>query len=162
MLLGHGLNGDLSYLKRVLKLDVQQILPIVAVIDTEIIGQAVLQTPKGPSVTTLLTQLGCPSGHHRNLHVAGNDAMFAMKVLLALALCTKWKEPSSLRKQIELIAFAPVRGAEIQEKIRQQDSFSRRISGVWKHKNSRGTGPICVRSHLYLVMRIEAAKVIRA
>lgn len=63
--------------------------------------------------------------------------MLTMKVLLGLAVQTRWKESSSERKEIERITFAEVQGADSWEEVRRQDIISQRVSGALKCKKQR-------------------------
>lgn len=100
VLVGHGLRGDLSSLFE-LGLDVQTILPMIAVVDTEAISMRHFRLPKGLSLLNLLTCLGIPSA---KLHNAGNDAMFTMKALLALAVQAQWQGPLEKVEQMRRVA----------------------------------------------------------
>lgn len=100
----HGGRHDTSILKRI-GFDIQDILPIIAIIDTENISQAVFNLPKGPSLSDLLTRLDRPWGA---LHKAGNDSRFTINALLALAVESGMKASQELLLQLQQVACAPV------------------------------------------------------
>lgn len=131
VLLSHGGRSDMSVLKQ-LGLDIQDILPIIAVIDTEFIGKAVFKTSKGPSLSTLLERLGCPWG---KLHNAGNDAMFVMNVLLALAVKSGWKGSQIQLAQLNGVAYAPIRIKEILGEKLERNIASQRALGKRMRSN---------------------------
>jgi len=79
VILGHGIAGDRTLLK-VLGFDLKT--SVVGVLDTEDLAQCTFGGPK-LSLRSLLTELKCPFD---NLHCAGNDAHFALRALLLLAV----------------------------------------------------------------------------
>jgi hypothetical protein len=128
VLLSHGGRSDMSILKRI-GFDIQNIVPIIAVVDTEKIGQEVFKTPKCPSLASLLERLDCPWGA---LHNAGNDAMFTMNVLLALAVKSGWQGSQNQLIQPQRVACAPIRVKEILCERLARDIASKRASNLNK------------------------------
>jgi hypothetical protein len=63
---------------------VQDILLIVNVVDTEVIGQAVYK--RGLKLMDLLECLGCP---YAKMHNASDNPTFALRAFLALAIKTQ-------------------------------------------------------------------------
>jgi hypothetical protein len=101
--------------------DVQDILPIVDVVDTEVIGQAVYK--KGLKLMDLLECLGCP---HAKLHNASNGATFALRAFLALAIKTQWAGLQHWLSRFQKIAFALVKVTEIlNENLVQRIAYQR-------------------------------------
>jgi hypothetical protein len=90
------------------QVDVQGILPIVDVVNTEVIGQAVFK--KGLKLADLLECFGCP---HAKLRNAGNDAAFALRAFLALAIKTQWDGPQHSLSRFQEAAFAPAKVVDI-------------------------------------------------
>jgi len=79
VLVGHGIAGDRTLLK-VLGFDLET--SVVGVLDTEDLAQYTFGGPK-LRLRSLLTERKCPFD---NLHCAGNDAHFASRALLLLAV----------------------------------------------------------------------------
>ena len=103
------------------QVNVQEILPIVDVVDTEIIGRAVYE--KGLKLVALLECLGCP---HAKLHNAGNDATFVLRAFLALAIKTQWLGPQQWLSQLQRVAFAPVKDTGVlNEKSAKEIAYQR-------------------------------------
>ncbi len=120
VLVGHGLSNDMSMLTE-FQVYVQDILPIVDIVDTLAIGRAVYD--RGLKLENLLEVLGCP---HAMLHNAGNDATFTLKAFLALAIKTQWAGPQHLLSQFRNVAFAPVKAMEIlSERLAQEIAYGR-------------------------------------
>ena len=120
VLVGHGIRGDISMLTE-FQVDVQDILPVVDVVDTEIIGRAVYE--KGLKLVALLECLGCP---HAKLPNAGNDATFALRAFLALAIKTQWLGRQQWLSQFQRVAFAPVKDTGVlNEKSAKEIAYQR-------------------------------------
>ncbi len=79
VLVGYGIAGDRALLE-VLGFDLET--SVVGVLDTEALAQYTFGGPK-LRLRSLLTELKCPFD---NLHCAGNDAHFALRALLLLAV----------------------------------------------------------------------------
>lgn len=108
VLVGHGMPADLAALAE-LGLDVQGELQAVAVVDTRRVAEELMRLDfgsQGPSLAKLLEHLQCPIG---KMHNAGNDAAFAMRAMLALALETRWPGPQNVLGQFRRLAHAPVK-----------------------------------------------------
>lgn len=124
------------YLLAKIGVDIKEILPIVAVMDTWLIGQVVLGLDKGQGqkLVDLLTCLGCPSG---KMHNAGNDAMFTMRALLALSLQSQWNGPREKVSLLKRIAYAPVRVTDILNEKRERSIASQRALGRRDRKDQK-------------------------
>jgi hypothetical protein len=79
VLVGHGIAGDQTLLK-VLGFNLET--SVVGVLDTEYLAQYLFGGPR-LRLRSLLIELKCPFD---NLHCAGNDAHFALRALLLLAV----------------------------------------------------------------------------
>lgn len=103
VLIGHGFWNDLRALMK-LGFDFQQ-MKVSAYLDTYTICGRVLPRDQC-SLGELLSQLGCS---HCNLHNAGNDANFALRALLLMAVrsCPSQFRYSPLIHDLEEIAHSP-------------------------------------------------------
>lgn len=80
ILLFHDSSQDLKYLKA-LKLDVAKIDNLVEIADTRDMHQYISRAQNPTKLATILSSLGL---EYRNLHNAGNDAVYTMQAMIGL------------------------------------------------------------------------------
>ena len=150
VLVGHGMGPDLKVLEF---LQFDQRTSIVGILDTGKIASAVLTLPNIVSaLSSIPSELQCP---FQNLHVAGNDAYFTLRVLLSLAIRSYTGEVVDSRHQEILAALKAITNVPLpswgnesppspqtllpHERIpRQSDIDARNIKKKWKrHEKSR-------------------------
>lgn len=81
-LVGHDTQQDIQYLSK-LGLDIADMKRVTRVLDTQGLHQAWRGMDNGRGLKTLLNDLGTPS---KNLHNAGNDAMYTLRALFGIAI----------------------------------------------------------------------------
>ena len=125
ILVGHGVGHDLSIL-RLLGFNPS----IRGILDTERIASKIL-----PSISTtlcgILTELQCP---FQNLHTAGNDAYFTLRVLLLLAIREYPEEEINSNHQEILSALEAITNVSIPRKA---DPQSKSIKKQKRFQKSR-------------------------
>lgn len=119
VLLGHDVANDLKILQ-LLHFDLHT--SIVGTLDTGRIVSTVLSLPNIPhTLSSILSELGCP---FQNLHVAGNDAYFTLRVFLLLAIRSYTNEVVDSRHQKVLAALKAITNVPIP---RRSDPQARNI-----------------------------------
>lgn len=88
-IVGHSIKCDIDLLKR-LGVNVFEVAPVLAILDTHIIARTQLGAKSSTPMTSftlsaLLTELKCPF-ESSDLHNAGNDATYALHALLMLVI----------------------------------------------------------------------------
>ena len=82
MLVGHDAKQDIQYLSS-MGIDLLGMNGVVRVLDSQIIHQAWKSVDNGRGLESVLADLGVFS---RNLHNAGNDAVFTLRALIGVAV----------------------------------------------------------------------------
>lgn len=109
VLVGHGLQTELAIFARI-GLDIVNIAPVVGIVDTPKIAEYMYG--KGSySLKILLDGMGCPA---KNLHNAGDDSNYALRILLMLSVHScradlfEVESLASLLPKLQEIAQAPL------------------------------------------------------
>lgn len=91
-MVGHDIGCDLKYLLRV-GYNIWRVPQFVDEVDTKLMFQRVQQLPQGRSLESICDQLEIPG---RNFHNAGNDAVYTLRAMIAIALRRKVGGPPTV------------------------------------------------------------------
>jgi DNA polymerase III epsilon subunit-like protein len=86
-----------------LQMDLESMTPLIAILDTRRIAAHIFG--RNHTLGRLMRRLGCP---HAHLHQAGNDAMFTLKALFALAVESQYDRSPEHLAFLHEIAYSPL------------------------------------------------------
>ncbi|KAI5859389.1 hypothetical protein GGS23DRAFT_600511 [Durotheca rogersii] len=82
VMVGHGLGNDLKYLKKV-GYDIRRVSHLSDEVDTQSMFQRLEKSHNGRGLASVCEELGIPG---RNFHNAGNDAVYTLRAMVAMAV----------------------------------------------------------------------------
>lgn len=109
VLVGHDMGQDIDYLKQV-SFDVEKMNNLMGHCDSKIVHQAWKDVTSGRSLRAVLGDLDIESKH---LHNAGNDAAYALRALIGVAV----EELRERKLEAQGIDFAPASHEDDHEPI---------------------------------------------